>query len=262
MGWVSASDISGCAASATSELQSDSWTGWIRAIAGGSAQSGGWDGCISLSGTGYGVVLDTATGSFKPCDSSTQSCAWEGNTDVGAAVIGWVDFSNAKYQSALSCQVPPHLARCGVAANGEDPNATYDSINDMLCTPCAAGSTCSNGACVVDVPGPECNIPNGSGLEKCIDVHPILVGPNTQATVRWDVSNVKGICTVTGSNGDGPPDTDWSTDADAAGNVAADTAISSVLTAVTIFTLTCTGLDDKTYTWTATAEIAPSFREQ
>jgi len=84
----------------------------------------------------------------------------------------------------------------------------------------------------------------------------MLIGTsNVGVTVSWDVSNVKNTCTVTGSNGD-----NWSTPADVS-NHAAGSNVSSVLTAPVIFTLSCTGLDDKTYTWNASAEFVPSYQE-
>ena len=94
-------------------------------------------------------------------------------------------------------------------------------------------------------------------------MRPALVGANNVGTtVSWDVSNVKNTCTVTGTNGDGtpPPQAGWSTVADVSGN-AVGSRDSSTLTGVTTFTLKCTGLDDKEYTWSATAEYAPSFKE-
>ena len=137
IGWVSAraTDIASCAGGATSKLQNGAWTGWLRAIEGGSAQSGGWDGCISMSGAGYGVVVDT-NGSFKPCNATTQSCAWEGNTDPGAAVVGWVDFSYARYQCT-----PPQT---GTFCEGSS-SCFYDTSCLKQCNVCAYGCNVGDG---------------------------------------------------------------------------------------------------------------------
>lgn len=55
-------------------------TGWARAITGDSNQ--GWDGWIKMSGSNYGVTLNTSTGKFS-------GFAW------GSEVIGWIDFAPA-----------------------------------------------------------------------------------------------------------------------------------------------------------------------
>ncbi len=264
IGWISANsaDIASCAASAVSQvdLSAGQWNGWLRAIAGGSVQSGGWDGCISMSGASYGVSYDKTTGKF----GQTSKFAWEGNTDPGAAVIGWVDFSGASTTPAvLACTSFVGSKRCGIAVNGEDSNSIYqtDTLNNQCkISTCGGGLTCSNGACVSATPPPVCNLSSGT---NCIEVHPSLVGPgNVGTTVSWNVSNVKNVCSVTGTNGDGKPapQPGWSTTADASSN-AVGTHLSSTITISTTYTLTCTGLDNLTHTWSVTAAFAPSFKE-
>lgn len=85
IGWVSAnsSDLSGCPSSpCTASIDDDgALQGWLRAISGGTSQSGGWDGFISLSGSGYGPESDSS-GSF-------DGYAW------GSDVVGWLDFQYA-----------------------------------------------------------------------------------------------------------------------------------------------------------------------
>ena len=72
-------------------------SGWARALSPivAGANAGGWDGWISLSGAGYGVVLD-----------GSDSFAW------GSDVVGWVNFKWA----ALGAPLPPPLVSATVSA--------------------------------------------------------------------------------------------------------------------------------------------------
>src|SRR3989338_291260 len=58
-------------------------TGWAKAVAGGTSQSGGWDGCISLKGTSpsYGVT-------YNAVNKKLIGSAW------GSDVVGWVSFTD------------------------------------------------------------------------------------------------------------------------------------------------------------------------
>lgn len=85
IGWVSAnsSDLSGCPSSpCTATIDSGgNFEGWFRAIEGGTAQSGGWDGFISLSGSGYGPERQSG--------GDISGYAW------GSDVVGWLNFAYA-----------------------------------------------------------------------------------------------------------------------------------------------------------------------
>lgn len=85
IGWVSAnsSDLSGCPSSpCTATIDSGgNFDGWLRAIEGGAAQSGGWDGFISLSGSGYGPARQSG--------GNITGYAW------GSDVVGWLNFAYA-----------------------------------------------------------------------------------------------------------------------------------------------------------------------
>jgi hypothetical protein len=62
------------------------WTGWIRVISPiGNTNANGWDGWISLRGTGYGVTTNIV-------DGTTSGWAW------GDAVMGWVKFDWVKVE--------------------------------------------------------------------------------------------------------------------------------------------------------------------
>ena len=100
-------------------------TGWARACAGTSAgdcssmtsRTDGWDGWVSLSGTGYGVSFNATTG-----NANTPSYAW------GSDVVDWIDFTQADITpilvntgaSVLSFSSPD--APCVLTSN---PNASF-----------------------------------------------------------------------------------------------------------------------------------------
>ena len=63
IGWVSfnPSDVTSCGtgAPATINFTTGAFSGWARALVGTTAS--GWDGCISLSGSGYGVTYNSSS---------------------------------------------------------------------------------------------------------------------------------------------------------------------------------------------------------
>lgn len=61
-------------------------SGWVRALAASSAQSGDWDGWLKLSGPGYGVSLSTTT-------EEMEKWSWGGDDTSTEAVIGWISFN-------------------------------------------------------------------------------------------------------------------------------------------------------------------------
>lgn len=85
IGWVSANstNLAGCAsAPCTATIDSSgALQGWLRAISGSTAQSGGWDGFIRLSGSNYGPV--------RQSDGTFSGYAW------GSDVVGWLNFQYA-----------------------------------------------------------------------------------------------------------------------------------------------------------------------
>ena len=95
IGWIKFGGNSGCpdGGSCDAKLSGNNLVGWAKAIAGdGSAQAGGWDGWIKLSGTAadggsYGVTKYDIVGGLNDGKSSLTGFAW------GGEVIGWVDFS-------------------------------------------------------------------------------------------------------------------------------------------------------------------------
>ncbi len=82
IGWVSfnSADVSGCpSAPCTPTLTGTGLSGFAKALSGGTAESGGWDGYIDLSSVG----LNGVTG--------FSGYAW------GSDVIGWLDMSGVVY---------------------------------------------------------------------------------------------------------------------------------------------------------------------
>lgn len=84
IGWVSAnsSDTAAVCGSGGARLKGENFSGFLRTLAGGTVQSGGWDGCISLRGSGYGV-----TTADNPAYNPAVSGAW------GSDVVGWLAFN-------------------------------------------------------------------------------------------------------------------------------------------------------------------------
>ncbi len=145
IGWVSfnAADAAGCGGCSGSACQAKvsltpnpsgqhEISGWAKVLANG----GGWDGCVSLRGSNYGVSIDPATGDF-------HGWAW---SDM---VLGWLSFNNADS-----------------GAGGEPykvhTSATFGPTAKMECdgADCAYG-TCDNspdGSWVAYPPTQECPI--------------------------------------------------------------------------------------------------------
>jgi len=92
VGWIKFGGLSGFPSSPTQDAQvvSGNLVGWARACAGTAngdcstmtSRTDGWDGWISLSGTGYGVSF---------AGTNFSSYAW------GSEVVGWVSFSGDGY---------------------------------------------------------------------------------------------------------------------------------------------------------------------
>jgi hypothetical protein len=261
IGWVSAnsSDLSGCpSGTCSARITSGALAGWLKAVSGGSAQSGGWDGWISLSGSSpsYGPIVG---------GSGTMSgYAW-GDTNVG-----WLNFAYASTTySADVCAnisgnqpvVPTgYIASGGNCVNYCTPQA-YCSGNDLYVNTiplntCVSSfsQTCSyqclSGACVIP-PAPAFTAT--TGFTGHIQVQPSIVRSGNTIRVYWNVDNVAS-CTVNGSNGDY-----WTgTSSGGAGK------LSTAITQRTVYTLTCNALSGYTpasFSESTTVNILPIFQE-
>lgn len=118
IGWISAnqSELTGCPSNpCRAKFNGSSLTGWMKALAGGTSYSGGWDGWISLSGSNYGVSESNGT---------ISGYAW------GSDVVGWLDFSAATPfgPSATLSAAPTTITR------GQYTDVTWTSANATSCT--------------------------------------------------------------------------------------------------------------------------------
>jgi hypothetical protein len=99
IGWIDFGPTSGFPETpsygAKIDISTGKITGWAKAVAGGSAGSGGWDGWISMAGASpaYSVNLDKTTGNFS-------GWAW------GSDVVGWVSFSGVSYIVTIGGGIP------------------------------------------------------------------------------------------------------------------------------------------------------------
>lgn len=253
VGWVSANatDLAGCpSAPCSATLSSSYFAGWLKALSGSSAQSGGWDGFINLSGPNYGV---TQTG------SAFSGFAW------GDMVVGWVDFSLAssvlKCAPTLSCvgnsihnscsgqDVPCPPTELCVAGACIQCMPTFSCVGNAVhnsCSgkdvPCPPTEFCVAGACIPPNPPPSPVV--------SIRLSPTLVRSGGMTQVIWSTTNVAS-CSVSENN---PSINDSWTGL-------SDNQTSSPINHQTIYKLSCTGTDGSTITSTATVNIIPVFQE-
>lgn len=229
IGWVSAnsSDLSGCpSGTCAASISGGALSGWLKAVA---ADGNGWDGFISLSGSGYGITV--SNGSFS-------GYAW-GDTN-----LGWLDSSNAH---TLWSTCTPSYSCAGQNVIYTDANCSQSTTAS-----CVAPAFCSAGAS-------QCLYPsisfNTSGSESGhLQVKPALVLKGRVAQVYWDVSNATS-CSVSGSNGDA-----WTGLSSGSGG-----KTSSPILGPTTYTLTCEGyvgaLPPSIYE-TDTVNVTPTFQEK
>ena len=228
IGWVSAnaSDLAACPEEpCTAKITGDALVGWLKALAGGSSQSGGWDGWISLEGSNYGPTLQD-TGYFT-------GFAW------GHDVVGWLN------TALLRTGYEP----CAVSYTCNGDTIVYQSpqCNTSNLATCDAPSFCSAGSSICLLP-PITYIQLGDKSGH-LQVRPQLVKKGGPTKVFWNVDNVES-CTVTS------PNDSWTADSSGPSG-----QTSNPIYQQTVFTLTCTGLDGSNIRETATVGVVPVFRE-
>ncbi|MFZ2555953.1 MAG: hypothetical protein WAZ27_02140 [Minisyncoccia bacterium] len=233
MGWISANsaDLSGCpTAPCTALMNGNSMEGWMKALAADQAQSGGWDGFISLSGTNYGPTLSSGTFS---------GYAW------GDMNIGWVSF-NSGLHSAQTAWVPctPSYA------------CTSDTTRDDLCTvpveniSCGVGLVCLTGLCGLPAE------PSTSFGDE-LTAEPRLIRAGQTILLSWNVADAT-TCAVTG----GGLNLSGESSASATCTHSGDACVSNVINSQTTFTLSCTGPGGElTPSQTATVYLNPAWKE-
>lgn len=228
VGWVSAnaSDLTGCpTAPCSARMSGSAMAGWLKVLSSSDSQSGGWDGFISLSGSGYGPTL--ASNAFS-------GYSW------GDVNVGWVnwDLARTTYSPCVSQNI------CS-------SNDVVDSCTGATVQSCTSGTICSAGACVV--PPAPADSPS-DGFTGHIVARPAIVQIGHTTRVFWHIDNVvDSTCSVTGTNGDS-----WTGSSYAGPSGRVSSAISSQ----TIYSLSCVGLDASTLRETATVNIIPVFQEQ
>ena len=244
VGWVSAneSELIGCPQTpCRAKLQGSDLNGWLKALAGGSSQSGGWDGWISLSGSSpnYGVT--------KNADGTFTGYAW------GSDVVGWMDFSYA--QTDYSVCTSAMMYTCV----GSDNNTIRRTDLDAYCkttltdiATCVSPEFCSVGAPVCLYNNPITFVPDGSGsdLTGHLQVRPALVRKGNSTKLYWNVDNVES-CTVVGTNGQ-----HWS-----GASSGSSGQVTSGINQQTIFTLSCEGGGSASISESQAVNIAPIFLE-
>lgn len=225
VGWISAngSDLTGCpSGTCTARFEDYALRGWMKAVAGGSAQSGGWDGFISLNGTNYGPTLSAGT---------IDGYAW------GSDVVGWLDFASGVH-SVTTTWLPP----CATNYQCVSATARQNTCASAPVEECGGALICSAGACVLP-PAPF------TGPEDALTVSPSLISYGATVTISWNVQNADS-CTLTEDN---PDITDsW--------NTVSGSETTSALTRPTTYTLFCTGPGGD-FTQTATVSRRPDWRE-
>lgn len=109
------------------------------------AISGGWDGWISFSGTGYGVTLNTT-------DNDFDGYAWGGNSgagNTGKNVVGWISFNCANTGTCGTSDykvsyAPPNAPTLDISANPANlvsAGSTTLSWTGANITSCTASET-------------------------------------------------------------------------------------------------------------------------
>jgi hypothetical protein len=209
IGWISfnAADTSSCGSGGATLAGTKplvSLSGWARAIAGGTSSAGGWDGCISLAGSGYGAQA----GSYSQAGGGglLQGYAW------GSSVVGWVQFDPA--------QGGVHLLLKECDNNLDDDSDTFIDLSDPQC---ADRTGDSEG--LIDVAGPPGTVDikvNGQDSAR--------IRKGNTVTVTWTSTN-EGGCVLSTPSG---------TSAVEAQNTA---GTPFTVSTASLFTLTCNDID-------------------
>jgi hypothetical protein len=246
IGWVSANtaDLSGCPTPpCTATLVDNALSGWLKAVG---AAGDGWDGWISLKGSGYGPT--ESNGVFS-------GYAW------GSEVVGWVDFSDVR--TAYITDACPNIAgvqatipqgyslQAGICVQCQYTCPTQTSVHDSCTgatTQCGIELVCSAGSSLCVAPISPSFIQSGDKSGH-LQIRPQLVRKGGATKVFWNVDNVTD-CTVNSS-----------TDSWAGETSGPSGQTSSPINQQTVFTLSCTGLDGSNIHETATVGVVPVFQE-
>lgn len=242
-GWLKFGGLSGFptgggTTTANAKLVGNKITGWARFCAGAQNSStcvgtnsdtknGGWDGWVSLSGTNYGVTLNTTTGAMS-------GYAWGGD-DNGKNFVGWIDFSKVVY--TLPDQCPPGYT---LLEGGTPPD---DCKKDII-----TGSVCPTGYTLLE---------GGTAPDDCSTSITIWAVPNSVSstspttTLLWKSPTDLSECVAKTFDNSGNITPSWEQDLD---DIVANTTYSksnvSVPSNPTYYKITCSDSSDNDVTAT------------
>lgn len=289
IGWITfnQNELSGCpSGSCIASLSNGTLTGWAHVLSSQDAESGGWDGWISLDGDNYGVTFDENTNEFS-------GFAW------GSAIVGWVDFNSLyggvintdlevsltvsdnnisegdpvtiTWTSTLATECSSSNFSTGNALSGNvvaTPNSTtnysilcsnsFDSAEDSKTvnvwnTECADGIDNDNDG-DIDLDDLGCgsyaddNESSSEFVEMFISSSKKFIRFGDFTVITWSAEGVNS-CTVDGTNGDSWTGTD-------------DSKNSSSITEQVTYTLSCLDVEDHvTVSQSITVSLVPVFQE-
>jgi hypothetical protein len=170
IGWISfnSSALIGCPTNpCQAKLVGNNFTGWAKATA---ANGNGWDGWIHLSGTGYGLTLDS--------DDTIDGYMW------GGPVVGWAHSYSLSTDFQDSCDNGVDDDGDG-ATDAVDPDCDDDGGGEILVQPQCKNRVDDDGDGLIDyTPDPGCSSPTDTTEIDFADDVPevtLTVGINTPA---------------------------------------------------------------------------------
>lgn len=273
IGWVRFGGLSGWPTGSgttadNAKVSGTSLVGWARActvfISGcsgtlkASSETGGWDGWIALSGTGYSVSTTGGASSF----------AWGGD------VVGWINFnevtvSPVTYTLTVLKSGSGTVSGTGISCGSDCLETVNDgAVITLTATPAGgydfagwSGGGCSGtGSCVVTLTAdktvtatftstpPPTGCLSTAASPTC--THTTTVRKGSTPTLYW-WTTYTASCTLSGTNGNS---ISVSNPDNGSGNT-------SAINQKTIYTLSCLGDDGTTFTDTATINLVPTFQE-
>ena len=171
IGWIQFGGLSGFPSgggtvAVNARVVGNAWEGWVRAIA-GVGRTDGWDGWISLKGTGYGT---TQNGTL------IQGWAW------GSEVVGWVDMSRVSMVVPASQPTATLSVNPTTVVSGGSTTLTWTSANATSCTGSSNPATSWSG--IKSLAGSQ----TVSGLVSNTTFSLTCTGPGGQITATANVT--------------------------------------------------------------------------
>lgn len=140
IGWISfnAADAAGCGGCSGDDCQAKvsqtlnvsgqhEISGWAKVLANG----GGWDGCVSLRGSNYGVSIDPATGDFHGWAWSDMVLGWLSfnSVDSGAAGGPYKVYTSAGFSPTAKMECGGAGANCAYGACDNNAGGTWTAYS-------------------------------------------------------------------------------------------------------------------------------------